>query len=125
MGMNVSREIHVTFDKSKEKEFFKLVKELHEEDRKLTYDPCYSVDMSVEDVFGEWRYELEEIDDKYKVTYFIGENEADDGVFWFRIAPVIDSGSYIDSYTGDNRQYRWKFEDGGFETQWGEVTYGD
>jgi hypothetical protein len=125
MSMGVSRSLEVTFDKSKSEELLKLVKELFDKqgDSRFHWGESFDEDMSLEEVFEEWRYELEEAGDKYKVAYFNGEKEGDDSKFWEAIASVIDSGSEIESTTEVGDHYKWIFKDGTFKEEWGDVVY--
>lgn len=131
MGYCVDRKVCVTFSKSKEKEFIELFNKFMNKAPSRGYhwgqsgafDP---EEYSFTEILEEWSYPIEEDEKdptKYRVTDFEGEKEGDDGSLWEALAPVIDSGSYIENNGEDHDCWRWVFKDGGFEEKWPEVSW--
>jgi len=131
MGYEVSREMHVTFPKIKKIQFIEIFNKFMSNPpggrfhwgQSGEFDPeeCYFTD-----ILEEWSYPIEEDkkdDTLFRVIDFEGCKEGDDALLWEALAPVIDSGSYIENKGEDGALWRWKFNDGDFEEKYADISW--
>jgi len=68
---------------------------------------------TLEEVLEEWRWEtIKDENDNIIDINFIGEKFGDDIVLFSKIAPFVESNSFIQMMGGDGTYWKWVFEDG-------------
>ncbi|EQB4340930.1 hypothetical protein ACYJ2U_001649 [Clostridium botulinum] len=70
--------------------------------------------LTLEEIWNDLKYELEEDDNYYTIIDFIGEKLGDDDVLFKLIAPYCEDG-YLQFHTDNGEHFRFVIKDGKFE----------
>ena len=108
MGYSISIVLRdVKFKKEKEKEFWKIMKEMDQTQDWSWVGNGFSKNDYVYDCLEEWRYEVEEDDTYFKITYFNGENLGDDKKLFIKLAPILEDCEIVFYGPEEND---WKYQ---------------
>lgn len=127
MGYEISVDCQVKIPVKLTKQVKKIFKMLEEKSPKGYHwvNPGYSKFKTVEEMFQEWRYEVESDDEYYTVNCFIGQKLGQDQTLWQALAPVITPDSVL-YFTGeDDAHWKYTFKNNQFKESWGSVEYED
>lgn len=87
-------------------------------------DDSFSDIEDIEQMFKEWRWEIEDQGKDYLVTSFLGEKLGDEAVLFEAIAPYMNNGHII-VRGEDDYIWKWKFNKGKFREVSGRVAFDD
>ena len=79
---------------------------------------------NLEEMFKEWRWEIEKSGKNYVIVGFLGEKLGDEEILFKTIAPYMNEG-YIIMKGEDDSIWKWKFRNGRFREVSGRVVFDD
>jgi hypothetical protein len=77
---------------------------------------------TLEYIWEDLRYELEDDDEYYKIVEFTGEKLGDDDKIFELIAPYCEDG-YLQFTGEDGEHFRFVIKDGKFAERWAKISW--
>mgnify|MGYP001569726535 FL=1 len=79
---------------------------------------------NLEEMFKEWRWEIEKSGKNYAIVGFLGEKLGDEEILFKTISPYMNEG-YITMRGEDDHIWKWKFRNGRFREVPGRIIFDD
>lgn len=127
MGYCVDVECNVRIPVQLEKQVKKFFKILEDQSPKgyRWVNSGYSNFKTVEEMFAEWRYEVENDGEYFVVNCFTGQKLGDDEQLWKMLAPIVTPDSELHFTGEDDAHWKYTFKNNQFKESFGSVEYDD